>query len=422
MRRHYPLNPATGVEDVAFLPWTDGNPVAGIDGSFPGQALVTDMEAELVNVVELSGMTLDGADKTQLYQAILRANVITTAVTKTVHGTSPDFADLNAAMAWLSRYRISTTGSVTFNIRAGKFTYTGSAASVLLRHPDMARVSVQGAAMTGAFPLYTALSITGNSAGQRSSDRTANLSNARALWATELTFAGGAQLTLSGDLAGFRNILVTGDGASGGNVITARGGMQYWMNIAAGIGGGRGISTAGAVIFLDGGLLTFGHLGNGYSGELASLQSVPVGAAANIIAVGNGSSGVTAASGSYVGYNGSGSILASGNVDFGVSALNNGSINCGAAPRADNNTTGFNAQNSSGIGCDGGTANANTNWGASAVTGAYVTAANLAGSANGLGPVTALYGSVIYAVGSTIAGTASPTYNTTGNGNSYIIK
>ncbi|MCJ2068131.1 hypothetical protein MKK75_04780, partial [Methylobacterium sp. J-030] len=71
MRLHYPLT-LNGAEDAGQLPWTDGVPATGVEGSYFGHALFTDTEAEILNAVEASGQTLNGSDLTQLIQAIAR--------------------------------------------------------------------------------------------------------------------------------------------------------------------------------------------------------------------------------------------------------------------------------------------------------------------------------------------------------------
>ena len=71
MKLHYPLNPATGVEDATQLPWTDGVPATGQDGSFPSwQTCVYPMQ-EIVNSILATGLTASDADLTQLLQAIM---------------------------------------------------------------------------------------------------------------------------------------------------------------------------------------------------------------------------------------------------------------------------------------------------------------------------------------------------------------
>ncbi|MDV2988140.1 UNVERIFIED_CONTAM: hypothetical protein Q9R58_27955 [Methylobacteriaceae bacterium AG10] len=71
MRKHYPLN-AAGAEDAGLLPWTDGVPATGVEGSYPGHALITDTEAEVLAATAAAGLIASGTDLTQLAQAISR--------------------------------------------------------------------------------------------------------------------------------------------------------------------------------------------------------------------------------------------------------------------------------------------------------------------------------------------------------------
>lgn len=71
MRKHYPLN-TQGAEDAGQLPWKDGVPSTGTEGSYPGQALFTDSEAEILSAIDGAGLTRNGSDLTQLIQAISR--------------------------------------------------------------------------------------------------------------------------------------------------------------------------------------------------------------------------------------------------------------------------------------------------------------------------------------------------------------
>jgi len=70
MKRRNPLNPATGLEDAGLLPWTNGNPGTGAEGSYPPHQLCTDVQEELAAVVEAAGITLDGNNLTQVLAAI----------------------------------------------------------------------------------------------------------------------------------------------------------------------------------------------------------------------------------------------------------------------------------------------------------------------------------------------------------------
>lgn len=71
MRLHYPLN-ANGAEDAGQLPWSDGVPSTGAQGSYPGHAIVTDSEAEILAAIDASGQSRSGTNLAQLIQAIAR--------------------------------------------------------------------------------------------------------------------------------------------------------------------------------------------------------------------------------------------------------------------------------------------------------------------------------------------------------------
>ena len=74
MRKHYPLN-SGGVEDAGQLPWIDGVPETDTEGSYPGHALFTDMEAELLNLQGAAGFVQSSSDLTQALQAVARGGI-----------------------------------------------------------------------------------------------------------------------------------------------------------------------------------------------------------------------------------------------------------------------------------------------------------------------------------------------------------
>jgi hypothetical protein len=74
LRKHYPLN-ANGAEDAGQLPWKDGVPSTGVEGSYPGQALFTDTEAEILSVIDAAGLARSSSDLTQLVQSIARGGI-----------------------------------------------------------------------------------------------------------------------------------------------------------------------------------------------------------------------------------------------------------------------------------------------------------------------------------------------------------
>jgi hypothetical protein len=69
MQRHYPLNPATGVEDTSAI-WTNGVPQTGTQGSFPPYQLCTNPQDEILNVIVSAGITPSDTDLGQLNDAI----------------------------------------------------------------------------------------------------------------------------------------------------------------------------------------------------------------------------------------------------------------------------------------------------------------------------------------------------------------
>jgi hypothetical protein len=117
--------------------------------------------------------------------ALFAQRYITTAVVKTVHGAGADFPDLVVAMQWLGQYIITASGSVTFMVAPGKWTYT---TTVEVNHPNANRVSIQGGALLGGTPTRANVSVTGY---KTSGDGSAQITYFRSVYATELSFAGG---------------------------------------------------------------------------------------------------------------------------------------------------------------------------------------------------------------------------------------
>lgn len=70
MQLHYPLNPATGAEDQTQLPWTNGVPQTGQEGSYPPFALCTEPMYEIVNALMQAGIVPSSSDPYQLTRAI----------------------------------------------------------------------------------------------------------------------------------------------------------------------------------------------------------------------------------------------------------------------------------------------------------------------------------------------------------------
>lgn len=120
MRKHYPLN-AAGVEDAGLLPWTDGVPATGVEGSYPGHALITDTESEVLAAAAAAGLVPSSTDLTQLAQAISRgvflggfagsANALSASLPNSVV-----FPSLLPGMRFQGIALASNTGAVTLTL------------------------------------------------------------------------------------------------------------------------------------------------------------------------------------------------------------------------------------------------------------------------------------------------------------------
>lgn len=117
MRQHYPLN-SNGAEDAGQLPWADGVPSTGVQGSYPGHAIVTDAEAEILAAIDASGQARNGADLAQVAVAIGRgiylgqlggaANALTAAIPNNVV-----FSSLLRGLRFGGFVTTTNTGGVT---------------------------------------------------------------------------------------------------------------------------------------------------------------------------------------------------------------------------------------------------------------------------------------------------------------------
>lgn len=99
MKFHFPYDPATGQPGDGSVPWINGDPAAGIEGSVPPAEAIADPMREIANVIDAvlgdgtEGSGQDGADLTQLLQAIRRFGVPT--------GMLMPFTGLNYPQGWL---------------------------------------------------------------------------------------------------------------------------------------------------------------------------------------------------------------------------------------------------------------------------------------------------------------------------------
>jgi hypothetical protein len=260
LKYNQPLDQPTNTN----APYIDGNPAAGIQGSIVPAASIEYDQREIVEVINAANLRLytdftgtpcavpSNSDQTQLRKAIegyIQSWVIDRVVTFKVHGPGADFPDLIAAMDYLSKFRITNNGFVTLAVAgatsgvATRWTYNRI---ITFEHPNLDRISVQGAPMIGPPVLGTDFQYTGN----RGQDAAAQLTMLRGRFATELYFTSGAYININGSIgfggapnpagSGMANLLISSDGStqSGGlqinNAYTALGNVSVqntWLGI-----------------------------------------------------------------------------------------------------------------------------------------------------------------------------------------------
>lgn len=262
--------------------------------------------------------------------------VITTALVRTIYGVGADFVDINAAMAWLSSYRIAETGSVTFNLAgaaSGTATQYTSSDQQYIYHPNLNRVSFVGAAMLGPVPVNSDFTVTGPSVGQRATDRAAHLVVMRSRFATELNFTGGAGIVVLGLLGAWSRILVTGDRTTGAGVKNgtlmscASGAPNFSGGVAFSHAGNIGLHMRSAIGAVNNTLISSGCVGPNIKMDLGRLDFSD-----QIVSLSSDNDGIT--------INGGGSLVASsstntahsrGNANNGVNANPSGAAVFGSA-------------------------------------------------------------------------------------------
>lgn len=150
--------------------------------------------------------------------SLIGQKYITTAVTKKVHGPGADFVDLLSALQWAGQYIITPSGSLTFLIAPGRWTYTNT---VEINHPNSNRITIQGGALLGGSPTPDNLSVTGY---HNPTDGSAQIIYLRSVYATELSFTGGITgFHIMHDGVIFRYLLITGSQSGGDELLGAQG-------------------------------------------------------------------------------------------------------------------------------------------------------------------------------------------------------
>jgi hypothetical protein len=229
MQYNQPLDQPT----LPNAPYIDGNPNAGIQGSIVPAASIEFDQREVVEVISRANIrgykdfsdtpcaVPANSDLMQLRKAIegfIRSipsppgDLIDSQVTFHVHGTGADFPDINAALEYLTKYKITHNGFVTLQIAAGKWAYS---TMILIDHPNSSRLGFVGAQMQNQIPPPSVFAQNGNSAAQRIADTNTNLAMLRTKFSTELSFTLGCSVQINGTLAFYDSILHTGDHSTG---------------------------------------------------------------------------------------------------------------------------------------------------------------------------------------------------------------
>ena len=399
---------AQWIADYQGSPVNDDGNIAELEAQF-SNALAAYVEALIA-----------GAGSASVLQVVQTQFLITTGVTYTV-GSGGQFADLNAALTFISKYLITYSGSVTLSCLAGQTTYT---TPVNFNHPNADRITVTGGNLASAISATGTFQCTGSSSGQRTTDAAVNLNNLRSQYATELRFTGGIGGIISqGKQPAFVNLLITGDGAgtqaNGANGLSIYGGATISNVSVHGFGGANIIVRQSFVSVASGKAMTASASGSAASGGIDLQTGGFILYAGLVVTSGNGTHGINEVGGQ-VEQNG-GSFISKGN------ALNGTNIQDGGSHVG---TTGcaYTKNGGHGVYVYMGTASVDSaDCGGNALYGIYcdttkVHAASAAfSSSNGSGTMKADNGGYIAAVGAASNGTESPAVNTTGaNGQSYI--
>ncbi|QCI65618.1 hypothetical protein E8M01_16240 [Phreatobacter stygius] len=340
---------------------------------------------------------------------------INTAITRIVYGAGADFADLQTAFAWLSRRRITSTGQVTLQLAAGQFT---SSAAIGMSHPDLGRVRIIGANMTGALPGDADFAVTGSSPAARAADALTNLTMLRARFATELRFTGGAGISLVGPLGLLDQVLIAGDGSTAPSSTGGRGlqiaNSSISMGRVAVIGfGGAGILVRSSIVAISNRIYVVAC-----AEGLVSAAGGAVDFSANLYAYGNGGAGVRATSGSLVDGTLANGIISRGNGGIGLTAADAGVVNAGAGSIIrQNGGVGVDVRRST-INLGTPTISNNGSWGiANGHSMVQILSGVFASNVNGDSVVTDSGNTALQSC--TGLGTLSPAANTLGNRNGY---
>lgn len=295
--------------------------VLGQSGALLGNVGIVNADGSAIVANEwtagaILGLLYDGSH----FQLVSKSynDLIDTAATFTVGGASSNFADLNAAMEYLSKFKITHNGSVILQYASGVYTYSST---VNINHPQNHRIVILGNGVVG----NTYNGYVGNTA--------ADMATLRGHFNTELHFTNGAGLEIDGiSIAVIDSILLTGDGSTNPSIWPFTQCGLAWM---AGSTQVQGNSLALGAGYTGGlGIGGFGNVGL-YVGQ-GSIYSPPN--VANLIIIGNGSHGLMSNAGSFA--QPSGPTVLFDNGGFGVFANASSGVFFDSSVSFNNNTGG----------------------------------------------------------------------------------
>ncbi len=125
MQLHYPLNPTTGVEDQTQLPWTNGVPQTGQEGSYPPFALCTEPMYEIVNVLVQAGIIPSSSDPYQLTRAIRGGQLDFAVATGTLDAIVATVGLAHLALRAGLPFTVTVPGGVANSTTTPTLTITG---------------------------------------------------------------------------------------------------------------------------------------------------------------------------------------------------------------------------------------------------------------------------------------------------------
>lgn len=339
--------------------------------------------------------------------------LIDTAVTKTVHGASPDFLSLIEALEWVSKYRITQKGSVLFNVRAGQFSYTNN---IVIDHPNADRITISAPSLNST-PSSTTFTVTGSGGTARTADIASQLTALRACFATEFDFVGAAHIDVRTAGCTINNLLCVGDLTNSTTGIYNYSQYLTLNDVVCMKFAGAGIDVVSGLLNLVGVIGCVGcnvGIGGGPNGSILSNVT-------SIFMTSNVTHGISMWGGLMRGNN-AGSVLSRGNGVFGIYCYNGGNCYIDPGSLVEVNAGG-------GVYCYQGdfigatcTYRNNGGYGVRADDGSVASIPSSSLTGNTTNSTYAGNGAFISAASASgVSGASSPAINTIGNNNAFVL-